>query len=1012
MTEFILIFIISQSNSYLVEKRACWELKNRYISIDISKSTGEVTNILVKDKNDHAKHFSLHITGSWHHNKQKIVEVSALDKYPNYGQININMDSRENSVELRFLIDSISLYCEMEILGKNGIEKEIKIDFSISETENFDSLFYPCLFVPITTKTLGSKILEYRRDIAIPILSLYNSSEDYGLSVIAPLEIPKSGLSFTIDREVFTVSYSHVRLTSKRKSKAAIYIVPHAGDWRPGFGFLLNKYPEYFYPEVENTKVGEGWYFLGGPFNNKNQIVHVKNRRVKWIELHGHFPFYGLYAPEQMGWDIIMNSDIVSLNDWEKGFGEKRNNYRKMHNLIKLWHTYGIQVYLYFQSFEAWHQYAEKYFSNDIARNKSSMPHLAWKLCNLMNPDPMSKWGKYIIHQANNLIKKYPEIDGIFYDRMDYWNYDLAHDDGITMIDNRPFAMEKINEQIFQIFHKNNKGIWGNGPSSIEVCKNLDGIMAETSLSMLQKIQFLGLVRPIIFLAYDRNAKDTENKLKNALICGAFPSITYGDIECQKLDEKYIPLFDLIKNRRWVLSNKPIEIPEGFRGNIFRTPDGNYTITIIKPEKSQLIPHPFEYNTLVTVNVPDAHKIQYAYVLSGDWAGINALDFSKGNGSIKISLPYHLSSSLIYLTKKREYDLVRISSPILIKGEIENLIFFIDNFAKRGVHVLEIETPWFKETENLTSDMITFRTIVPKDIEGEVEIKVRYNGTEHKLSCWVVDAISITPKEDIFIKFDEGENILFYITNNLNRKVSIDLSGRFIKGTGKVKKTALVVLQPLENKEIKIPIVTKTEGTFELTAVTEEQKIKELFPLKAGLFFSKNDLFHDDFKNGMEKWTLNRGKWNVVNDIVEGIGSSHFAFIKNIGWKNYEFEVRTKILGSDNPAVDWLKSYIFFRLQDEENFYRFGIHGDAGVVDLYKYVKGEWIRLGSSFFKPERNKWYALRVRVKDTKIVGYINGEVVIETNDNTFSTGGIGIGVLEDGMKCNYKDIVVKKL
>jgi len=63
-------------------------------------------------------------------------------------------------------------------------------------------------------------------------------------------------------------------------------------------------------------------------------------------------------------------------------------------------------------------------------------------------------------------------------------------------------------------------------------------------------------------------------------------------------------------------------------------------------------------------------------------------------------------------------------------------------------------------------------------------------------------------------------------------------------------------------------------------------------------------------------------------------------------------------------------------------------------------------------FIPEKNKWYALKIQVKGTKIAGYINGEIVIEASDNTFPTGGIDIGVLEDAMRCDYKDVIVQKL
>jgi hypothetical protein len=107
-----------------------------------------------------------------------------------------------------------------------------------------------------------------------------------------------------------------------------------------------------------------------------------------------------------------------------------------------------------------------------------------------------------------------------------------------------------------------------------------------------------------------------------------------------------------------------------------------------------------------------------------------------------------------------------------------------------------------------------------------------------------------------------------------------------------------------------------------------------------------------------------------------------------------------------------LKSYVFFRIKDDNNFYRFGIHGDAGVIDLYVCAKGKWIKLDTAPFKPEEGKWYTLRIHADGTKILGYVDGVKVVEVNDRTFLAGGIGIGVLEDEMECEYKDIIVKKL
>jgi len=633
-----------------------------------------------------------------------------------------------------------------------------------------------------------------------------------------------------------------------------------------------------------------------------------------------------------------------------------------------------------------------------------------------MNPDPQNQWGQHIIGQATEIIKKYPEIDGIFYDRMDYKDYDYAHSDGITMLNHRPaymlgFAQERINEILFDLFHRNMKCIWGNGPTSIEVCKNLDGIMAERKLSYLFKIQYLGCARPIIFLPYDNSPYDTEEKLKNALLCGAFPSTTYGGEACKVLEKKHSPLFDLIKGKKWVLTANPLEIMPEHRGNIFRTPEGDYVIVIVSPNKSQLTPHPYEYNIPITINVPDAYNIEHGYILSGDWQGVNSLTFRKTRSRISVVLPYHLSTSVLYLTKTRKHELLRLSSPIFIKGTIERVVFNINDVNEKNPSTLEIITPWDRQSKEITSHTVEFQTFVPHDINGEVDIRLRYNGKDYMFSSWALDEISLAPAEDIFVHFKDGEHIRFYCVNNLDRAITFDLSGALVKQKESIATPKKITLNAFEHKSIDIFIKSGISDTLRLTAHIEQQTLIKSYNIETGLAFSSNDVFHDDFRHGMKNWTLKKGEWTVSDKTAQGTGQSHWALVDNAAWRDYTFEVTTRCKGSDNPTIDWLKSYIFFRVQDENNFYRFGIHGDAGVVDLYAYVERKWIKLSSAPFKPKEDKWYTLRIEARGTKIFGYIDETKVVEVNDNTFLSGGIGIGVLEDAMKCEYKDVIVKK-
>ncbi len=1015
---FLISTLLFARSNYVSETSSEWLMQNRFIQVRVSKTTGDITKLVVKNNNIISNPISEYVHEVLpHETEAQIVDTTLNDQWPEYISLSIEKKYNDKVIEKSYTLDTSSLHFELKITTRSKEDKEIKIDYIIPLIKSMTHFFLPIQDSPCLLSTIENKKFTYRKDIIIPTITFYNVHDDYGLSISVPFKIPKPTLLFSIDEKNLTISFQHLRISQTRGVTVAICLVPHEADWRPGFAFLLRRYPEFFYPSIDKTRQGEGWYIQGGVYDTEETVRRAASNGAQWNELHYYFPFYGLYVPDMDTWGLIANSDAVSLSDWEQGAGKKRNNYNQMKQLIRLWHKYGIQVYIYFQSFEAWHQYAREYFAEDIALDKNNSKLPAWKFTNLMNPEPESKWGQHIINQARNLLKKYPEVDGIFYDRMDYWNYDFAHDDNITMVNDNPtymlgFAQEKISEIVCAIFHKNGKMIWGNLPTSIEVCKNVDGIMAETHLSNLYKIQYIGLAKPIVFLPYDRKIEQTERKLKNSLHCGAFPSISYGGEECQKLDQKFRPLFDLIKNREWVLSAKPIKIPGHLKGNIFRTPKGDYVAVITNHERSQIPPHPFEYKIPLSINLPDISDIKKAYLLSGDWQGVNSIDFKKKKTTMKINLPVHLSSSVIYLTKEEKYKMVRLSSPVLIKGKNEDLIFMIGDSVSDTAKTFTLETPWSKQSKVVHSKRVKFHTQIPEDIEGECEIKIKYNGIQHKMSSWIVDPISITPKEDIFIKFQEGEDVPFFVANNSPVKSLIAINGEFIAGSGKIEALDKFTLQSLENKEIKIPITAKTDGVIQLVIDIGEKKIEKSFPIKTGLSFGKDDLFHDDFRNGMKNWIINRGEWDVSNGFAQGSGPAHFALIKNDKWQNYLFEVRTRILGSDNPEVDWLKSYIFFRVQDENNCYRYGIHGDAGVIDLYKLVGGKWIKLGSYTFSPTKDEWYVLRISVEASKITGYLNGEKIIETNDTTFTSGGIGIGVLEDAMRCEYKDVVVKRL
>jgi hypothetical protein len=108
-----------------------------------------------------------------------------------------------------------------------------------------------------------------------------------------------------------------------------------------------------------------------------------------------------------------------------------------------------------------------------------------------------------------------------------------------------------------------------------------------------------------------------------------------GEISHQ-LDLKYRPLLTLMRGRHWLLTAHALRLPEGMEGNIFRTPDGDYYVTVVNPQASQLaggaLPSLFQYDLPVEVVLPsDAAgaaeaaeaAVTHCYLLSGDYFGVN-----------------------------------------------------------------------------------------------------------------------------------------------------------------------------------------------------------------------------------------------------------------------------------------------------------------------------------------------------------------------------------------------------
>ncbi|ACH40979.1 hypothetical protein Gbem_3987 [Citrifermentans bemidjiense Bem] len=93
---------------------------------------------------------------------------------------------------------------------------------------------------------------------------------------------------------------------------------------------------------------------------------------------------------------------------------------------------------------------------------------------------------------------------------------------------------------------------------------------------------------------------------------------------------------------------------------------------------------------------------------------------------------------------------------------------------------------------------------------------------------------------------------------------------------------------------------------------------------------------------------------------------------------------------------------IIFRIQDEDNFYILRANALEDNVNIYKYVAGSRHTLNEGSAKVVSGKWQELRVEAKGNDIRGYLNGKLVVETRDDTFKAGKIGLWTKADSVTC----------
>jgi len=464
----------------------------------------------------------------------------------------------------------------------------------------------------------------------IPMIVFYNNSKKNALCVVSPFEIPAVRIRYRNnigvgedfhwnsrnyslqERPYLQVISEYLGLRDNRDAETGLLITVQPASWRASLGWVYKKYREYFDPHP-GFEPYDGAYVIDVPYPDSlggdgfsKLFAGYYKEGVRWEEMHGHFPKYGEMIPPE------------SVENWDN-LSHPRPGHTKSRARIKdhaaRAAAEGIGTFIYYNITESEWWYAKEKYAADIARDENGNTIPAYKgtsypdsmACWLMCADPHeTDFGRDLAEQARLMLSAYPDIAGFFWDVYGRtYRFDFAHDDGITMVNNKPayfpiFMYTRMMQDVVSpLLHENGKFITCNKPTVIQVMKGIDGVMARESTPAVEKPDWL-IAQSYLCLnrhgmILDSGSWDHPERLfLNCLRYGYFYSRVRSEIQSRdsreeiaqkkkaaRLRDIYHPLIEKFKGKKWVFHPRALELPRRTDGNIFRLSDGSVMVTMV-----------------------------------------------------------------------------------------------------------------------------------------------------------------------------------------------------------------------------------------------------------------------------------------------------------------------------------------------------------------------------------------------------------------------------------------------
>jgi hypothetical protein len=230
------------------------------------------------------------------------------------------------------------------------------------------------------------------------------------------------------------------------------------------------------------------------------------------------------------------------------------------------------------------------------------------------------------------------------------------------MVDNRPCEFTlgsyvRLHGKLCAYLLGKGKVTFANGPYCPAIQRHMDGVMAEGTY---EQLAYFGLAKPVVLF------QQGEEAFKWCLKFGAFPHVapigrSYGTFHLNEdplppdqveVYKRYLPLVEILRGRTWVLSAHALTLPPDHDGNVFRTREGDYAVTVMSNERSMLEGAARE-EVEVRVRPPVGETISAGELRSVDWPDVRPLDLARKDRDVFFKVPRYMTAGVALLATER-----------------------------------------------------------------------------------------------------------------------------------------------------------------------------------------------------------------------------------------------------------------------------------------------------------------------------------------------------------------------